>query len=403
MQKRTISLLLSLCLALTALCAAGCQKSNSDYPVTVGNLTFDSEPKNVVVLSDCVADIIEYMGYEVKFVGRSDEVSQESLSIVPTVGSKTAPDINALTNLNADVVFADDELSDDVRAQLEEAKIPVVTMMPAEDFDTLHTMYKSAGKILGGESTGKSKGESAYKLLNDSLEDMKNSVTTNTISTVAYLYTQQGEIKTFTKGSFGDTVLSYTGAVNVAQNFEGDVFDTDTFLVSNPDNIFCDSQTLETLKNDAQFKSLKALKNNHAYVMEHESFTRQGTTLVNTVYTMLQKIHPELYATPDEAKTVSNTSSNDDGSVEKEYKITITKDVKFKLEQEDDSVMALQKRLDDLGYLSVEPTGYYGELTVDAVKAFQKQNGIKETGDPDYDTLKLIFSKEAKKNPESAR
>jgi peptidoglycan hydrolase-like protein with peptidoglycan-binding domain len=69
---------------------------------------------------------------------------------------------------------------------------------------------------------------------------------------------------------------------------------------------------------------------------------------------------------------------------------------------EGESVSAVQQRLVDLGYLTQSEedsnvTGYYGEATVNAVKAFQKKNGIKETGDADAATLKALFLSNAKK------
>lgn len=416
MCKKIVSLILCLCIiASVSLFATGCKSSGGDYPVTVGNLTFEEEPQNVVVLSDCIADIIEYIGYEVKFVGRSDEVTQESLSIVPSVGSKQTPDISAITNSDADVVFCDNTLSEDSKAALKEAGIPAVTMLPAQDFTTLQTMYKSAGRVLGGDRTGGQKGLTAFDMLKSSLEDLSASaMNTTTVSTVAYIYTEQGQLKSFTKGTFGNDVLSYTGAVNVTENFNPEVFDIDTFLIGNPDVIFCDAQSYDTLTKDSRFQSLNAVKNNKISVMELDNFTRQGSTLVSTVYTMIYTIHPELYATPDEAKPNgeqvkptekedTTSSQNDEKSVADDYDIEITEELKFKLEQEDDDVMALQKRLDDLGYLSVAPTGYYGELTVEAVKLFQKENGLTESGEPDLETLNLLFSNDAKKNPTPAR
>jgi hypothetical protein len=43
-------------------------------------------------------------------------------------------------------------------------------------------------------------------------------------------------------------------------------------------------------------------------------------------------------------------------------------------------VSVLQKFLNDNGYLKVAPTGYFGTLTLAAVKAFQGENGVPETG-----------------------
>lgn len=45
-----------------------------------------------------------------------------------------------------------------------------------------------------------------------------------------------------------------------------------------------------------------------------------------------------------------------------------------------DEVSALQQRLKDAGYFTGSVTGYYGILTTDAVRSYQKANGINQTG-----------------------
>jgi peptidoglycan hydrolase-like protein with peptidoglycan-binding domain len=48
--------------------------------------------------------------------------------------------------------------------------------------------------------------------------------------------------------------------------------------------------------------------------------------------------------------------------------------------EENGSIKKLQRFLKDSSYLEVEPTGYFGELTKNAVKKFQKENGVPSTG-----------------------
>lgn len=55
-----------------------------------------------------------------------------------------------------------------------------------------------------------------------------------------------------------------------------------------------------------------------------------------------------------------------------------------------DSVSALQKNLKSLGYMTVTPTGYYGELTEAAVKKLQKQYGYTVDGAAGRNTFSLI-------------
>ncbi|WP_265446557.1 peptidoglycan-binding domain-containing protein [Acetivibrio straminisolvens] len=54
------------------------------------------------------------------------------------------------------------------------------------------------------------------------------------------------------------------------------------------------------------------------------------------------------------------------------------------------SVTALQKDLKALGYLNVEPTGYYGSLTKEAVKKLQAKHGLQQDGIAGTNTLALI-------------
>ena len=62
-------------------------------------------------------------------------------------------------------------------------------------------------------------------------------------------------------------------------------------------------------------------------------------------------------------------------------------------------VKQLQENLIQLGYMSGTPDGKYGAKTVGAVKAFQKNNGLKEDGTAGPITLKALYSGTAKEAP----
>ena len=63
-----------------------------------------------------------------------------------------------------------------------------------------------------------------------------------------------------------------------------------------------------------------------------------------------------------------------------------------------DEVTAIQQKLFDLGYYSAEVTGYFGELTEQAVKDFQYINGIEVSGIVDEFTYEVLFSEGAAAN-----
>lgn len=58
---------------------------------------------------------------------------------------------------------------------------------------------------------------------------------------------------------------------------------------------------------------------------------------------------------------------------------------------DDDYVLALQKKLYELGYLTVKPTGFYGSATAEAVKKFQKKKGLTADGIAGISTQKALF------------
>lgn len=58
-----------------------------------------------------------------------------------------------------------------------------------------------------------------------------------------------------------------------------------------------------------------------------------------------------------------------------------------------DAVQALQQKLIELGYLTGKADGDYGNMTLNAVSAFQKDAGLPQTGVADGDTQALLFAR----------
>lgn len=63
-------------------------------------------------------------------------------------------------------------------------------------------------------------------------------------------------------------------------------------------------------------------------------------------------------------------------------------------------VVKLQQRLKELGYFSASCTGYFGTITLSAVKSFQKDNSLDVDGIAGPKTLNALFEKDAEAKPE---
>jgi peptidoglycan hydrolase-like protein with peptidoglycan-binding domain len=66
-----------------------------------------------------------------------------------------------------------------------------------------------------------------------------------------------------------------------------------------------------------------------------------------------------------------------------------------------DDVYSVQERLIELKYFDDSATGYFGQLTQQAVKDFQDYNEIENTGEVDDETETVLFSDDAIANPEA--
>ena len=404
MKNKIISVALVLMLALSSvLVFSGC--GDGEYPVEVANIKISSEPKNIVVLDASTADIIECIGYEVKMVGRSDEVNQKSLSAAPSVGSAQSPDINKIIDTGADLVFVNDSLSDESRAKLDENKINVVNIAVAGSQKQLETTYTTVGRILGGNTVGAAKGEEAYSKLISQMEDIKSKVTAvdnnAALNTVCYMYSVNGKLRLTTSGTYGDMLLGYTGCVNVAVNIDENKVEVNTLKVANPNYLFySDEQTLQAIKDDSVLSGLSAIKDGKTLMISADEMNRQGLSAINTLNKMVGFIHPEL-AVKDSDNESSDTSATEAvvKSVADDYKIKLDDDLSLAPDDENDNVKAMQQRLFDLGYIDDEEnvTGYYGEVSKTAVSDFQSKNGLKDSGEADKETLAALFAENAKK------
>lgn len=227
-------------------------------------------------------------------VGRSDEVNQKGLQVVPSVGSSQEPNVRKIKKLGADVVFADDTIDDAAVESLTTEGIPVIKTEDANTPKQLKNVYKKLGTILGGNITGKKQGAEAYKSLTTTLKDVKSAVDSkNIVNTVVYLYIDNGVLKTFNSNTWGATMLGFTGAVNVAENFESNVVKAEDLKLSKPDFIFCADEHVESyLNNHSELSSLGALSE-HTFTVPLADIAMQGNSSLDVLENMLRDMFPE--------------------------------------------------------------------------------------------------------------
>lgn len=295
MKHRIVAVLLTVVCLFTMCCFTSCS-IEKEYPVKIGETELEAEPTGIVVLDKNLADIISCIGYDIKMVGKSDDVNQEVMDVVPNVGSKTEPDVNKILKTGADLVIADKIIDVTQVKKIEEAGVPVVQFDVAQTKVQLKNEYENIGRVLGGNITGVAKGRKAYNELDETLENIQSAAEYDAIvKTVCYLYISDGVLKTMNNGTWGNIILKDTGAINVFEHAETNVVKTKELKIANPDFIFCSGQeVIDYLSGNEVLSELNALDNN-THIVPYDNITMQGYTSLDVLETILRVIYPNQF------------------------------------------------------------------------------------------------------------
>ena len=169
-----------------------------------------------------------------------------------------------------------------------------------------------------------------------------------------------------------------------------------------------------------ELSGLSAVENGLVYEMDPTYMIRQGRTVLQAVNFMSGVLYPELLdnAASDPASSApssgdgengdssaiepSSNSSDPDSSSEPSSSSSSdasttsgSSDSDLKVGAKGDDVLKLQKRLAELGYFVLEPTGEFGEGTEQALMNFQLYNGLLATGVANAETIKTLYSSSA--------
>lgn len=390
MGKRLLAVFLTVMLVCSAM--FGCSRASDissgpvdkDYPIVIGDVKIKNEPAGVAVLSPNIASIILSIGYEISLKARSADCVQSDLSVLPVV---TADDAQKIRELGADVVFAD-SLTDEQRSAMQKQGLTVLTLSPAVNREDLENLYTDVGSVLKGGRTGYLKGQNVAEGILQTIDDITRVVPESEIPvTAVYLYDAKGGAAT--GDSFAGYLIEAAGLVNSAAGGTNGTIEISDLLLADPQYIFCAEGVQSELESSEEYSKLTAVQEHRVYEMDGQLMTCQGDELIRAVSFMAGTVHPELLGSTSSSEPSSSSASSSQAEAEINLNQTLQSGM------QNDDVLKLQKRLEELGYMFVKPTGLYAEGTVQSVKDFQYLNGMTVTGIADPDTLKKIFSPDA--------
>ncbi|MGN1126422.1 MAG: ABC transporter substrate-binding protein, partial [Ruminococcus sp.] len=311
--KITISALL---IFSVLFCTYGCKSDDGDYPVTIGNTTFEDSPEKIAVVSPNVADIIDCIGYNPKVVLVSDQVLTESYKDTEKCGNNIDPDVDKIVKSGATVLLADDNISDGTIKKLEEQDIKVVQFHYGNTKDEVKTTYTSIGSILQGKE-GKEKAEGAYELLFKYLDTYKDQAKRKNSQKFMMYVSGTGPITTIIEGSWYNTILNYTGTRVIRGSLGNPTVSIGEIADLNPDFLIYDKNTYNTIKNRSVVQECRFLTKGGSLRLDKEYLKLQGTAAIENIRKIISLYDKEAVEKADriiknqgtETTTVSSTTT----------------------------------------------------------------------------------------------
>lgn len=365
-----------------------------EYPVTINELTLNAKPKKVAVLSGSLADVVLAIGYETSLSLAGEDCTQPELQVLQKV---SATDAETMISSGVDLVLAE-SIDDATQTALTEANVPVLVLERAKNREDFERLYSQVGTALNGGSTGYNAGVKAAQKIFSSLDDLARlAPESNTVVTACYISDLNGQA--VTGDELGSVMMSYMGLTNIFKGLSGGTFAYEDLKLSDPTMIFCTEDVRGQLLSDTQYANLTAVRTGRVYAINPNYMRWQGRTVYTASIEMMGLAYPELTESSTASVTVDLGTPTPEPSEEPSAEPSPSPAPEYTAlapGDESDEVLAMQARLSELGYLTVEYGGVYGDVTKEAVTAFQQANGLEANGEASVETLEKLYAEDAK-------
>lgn len=365
-----------------------------EYPVTINELTLNAKPKKVAVLSGSLADVVLAIGYETSLSLAGEDCTQPELQVLQKV---SATDAETMISSGVDLVLAE-SIDDATQTALTEANVPVLVLERAKNREDFERLYSQVGTALNGGSTGYNAGVKAAQKIFSSLDDLARlAPESNTVVTACYISDLNGQA--VTGDELGSVMMSYMGLTNIFKGLSGGTFAYEDLKLSDPTMIFCTEDVRGHLLSDTQYANLTAVRTGRVYAINPNYMRWQGRTVYTASIEMMGLAYPELTESSTASVTVDLGTPTPEPSEEPSAEPSPSPAPEYTAlapGDESDEVLVMQARLSELGYLTVEYGGVYGDVTKEAVTAFQQANGLEANGEASVETLEKLFAEDAK-------
>lgn len=257
------------------------------YPVTVGDVTLESQPMRIVSLSPTATEMLYAVGAgsQVVAVDEYSNYPQEAVDLGTTL-SGYEPNIEAISEFTPDLVIASYDPGSLVQ-QLGEIGVPVYLADAVTSIDAAYEQIENIGLLTGHAAEAAALTVSMRAQIEEAVAGV-----TLPAEPLSYYHELDSTLYSVTSNTFIGSVYSLFGLRNIADNVEAGndypQLSAEVIVSADPDLIFladtkCCGETAETVAAREGWGSLKAVTNGNVIELDDDIPSRWGPRIVDFV------------------------------------------------------------------------------------------------------------------------
>ncbi|HEX5200682.1 ABC transporter substrate-binding protein [Paractinoplanes rhizophilus] len=265
------------------------------YPVTVGDLTLDAQPKRIVSLTPTATEMLYAIGAGPQVVAVDDQ------STYPDNAPKTdlsgfKPNAEAIAAKNPDLVLLSND-TDKIVDQLDKLKIPVFLTPAAVSMDDTYSEISQLGTLTGHVAEA----EALHQQMATQIDKIVKGAPART-EPLSYYYELDPTLYSVTSKTFIGSIFSLFGMTNVADAADPDgakggypQLSQEALVKADPDTIFladskCCQQSAQTVAARAGWQAITAVKTKQIYALDDDIASRWGPRTVDLVQSVADAV-----------------------------------------------------------------------------------------------------------------
>jgi len=259
----------------------------ASYPVTVGDLTLESQPMRIVSLSPSATEMLYAIGAGAQVVAVDDYSNYPAeAAALGTMLSGFEPNVEAIAGFTPDLVVIAYDPSNLVE-QLNALSIPVFIASAAVSIDNVYEQIEQFGVLTGHAAE-------SLQLSSQLQTDIEAAVAGITLPAepLSYYHELDNTLFSVTSNTFIGQVYALFGLRNIADNVEAGndypQLSAEVIVSADPNLIFladtkCCNETAETVAARDGWGLLKAVTNNHIVELDDDVASRWGPRVIDFV------------------------------------------------------------------------------------------------------------------------